>query len=216
MNKRFDFDTEKLNEFDYLIGTDEAGRGPGAGPVFAAAVCFPNMDKTLFRLLDKLNDSKQLSEKNREELFDIILKNSIYSVHQGSVEEIERLNILQCSLLTMKKACNDVISELKSEKVIVLVDGNKKIPSSSFFQQTVVKGDSKSAAVAAASVLAKVSRDRFMKVLDKEFPWYSWAENKGYMTNSHLEAVDKYGLCKWHRRKFFEKHFEKSRQLHLL
>ena len=212
MNKRFDFDKENQKGFDYLIGTDEAGRGPGAGPVFAAAVYFTSYDERL----EKLNDSKQLSEKVREELFDVIKENSIWAIYQGSVEEIEKLNILKTSLLSMNRACSEVISKLEEGKSIVLVDGNKLIPDFKFEQKYVVKGDSKSAAIAAASVLAKVSRDRFMKELDKEFPEYCWAENKGYMTKSHLEAVDKYGLCKWHRKKFFEKHFEKSKQLSLL
>lgn len=212
MNKLFDFDKQKISGYDYLIGTDEAGRGPGAGPVFAAAVCFTSFDERL----NKLNDSKQLTEKVREELFDVIKENSIYAIYQGSVEEIEKLNILKTSLLSMNRSCTEIISKLKSEKVIVLVDGNKKIFDFKHMQETVVKGDAKSASIAAASVLAKVSRDRFMKELDKEFPQYCWAENKGYMTKSHLDAVDKYGLCKWHRKKFFEKHFQKSEQLSLL
>lgn len=212
MNKRFDFDKENKKGFDYLIGTDEAGRGPGAGPVFAAAVCFTSYDEQL----EKLNDSKQLSEKVREELFDVIKENSIWAIYQGSVEEIEKLNILRTSLLSMNRACSDVISKLDDGKSIVLVDGNKLIPDFKYEQKYVIKGDAKSAAIAAASVLAKVSRDRFMKELDKEFPEYCWAENKGYMTKSHLDAVDKYGLCKWHRKKFFEKHFESSKQLSLL
>lgn len=212
MNKLFDFDKQKINSYDYLIGTDEAGRGPGAGPVFAAAVCFTSFDERL----NKLNDSKQLTEKVREELFDIIKENSIYAIYQGSVEEIEQLNILQTSLLSMNRSCSEVISKLESDKVLVLVDGNKKIPNFKFSQETVVKGDAKSASIAGASVLAKVARDRFMKDLDKQFPQYCWAENKGYMTKSHLDAVDKYGLCKWHRKKFFEKHLQKSEQLSLL
>jgi len=213
MNKRFNFDKQKQKGFNYLIGTDEAGRGPGAGPVFAAAVCFNSIDKDAANLLERLNDSKQLSEKVREELFDVIINNSVYAIYQGSVEEIEKLNILRTSLLTMKKACNEVIKKIDDDNVIVLVDGNKKIPDFDFSQEYIVKGDFKSASIAAASILAKVSRDRFMKELDKEFPQYKWGENKGYMTKSHLEAVDKYGLTKWHRRKFFEKHFEKSEQL---
>lgn len=212
MNKRFDFDREKLQGFDYIIGTDEAGRGPGAGPVFAAAVCFTSYDERL----SKLNDSKQLSEKMREELYDVIKENSIWAIYQGSVEEIEELNILRASLLSMNRACSDVISKLEQGKSLVLIDGNKLIPNFKYPQEFIIKGDAKSAAIAGASVLAKVARDRFMKELDKEFPQYCWGENKGYMTKSHLDAVDKYGLCKWHRRKFFEKHFEKSKQLSLL
>lgn len=216
MNKRFNFDKEKTEGFNYLIGTDEAGRGPGAGPVFAAAVCFTSYNKKLIEQLSKLNDSKQLSEKIREELFDIIINNSVYSIRQGSVEEIEHLNILRASLLTMKKACTDVITKLNDNKIHTLIDGNKIIPDFEFSQECIIKGDSKSASIAAASILAKVSRDRFMTELDKEFPQYHWAENKGYMTKAHLEAADKYGLTKWHRKKFFEKHFDNSKQLPLL
>ncbi len=216
MNKRFEFDKENQKNYDFLIGTDEAGRGPGAGPVFAAAVCFKSADKELLIKLEKLNDSKQLSEKIREELFDVIIQNSIYSIKQGSVEEIEKNNILRTSLNTMNKACLEVITQLKNENIIVLVDGNKKIINFNYPQQYIVKGDFKSASIAAASILAKVSRDRFMRELDKEFPQYCWAENKGYMTKSHLDAVDKYGLTKWHRKSFFQKHFEKSEQLSLL
>lgn len=216
MNKRFNFDKEKQKDFDYLIGTDEAGRGPGAGPVFAAAVCFSSCNNDLIKKLELLNDSKQLTEKRREELFEIIINNSVYSINQGSVEQIEKLNILRTSLLTMKKSCCEVIGQLQSDRVLVLVDGNKNIPDFDYPQEFIIKGDVKSAAVAAASIIAKVSRDRLMKELDKEFPLYCWAENKGYMTKSHLAAVDKYGLTKWHRRKFFEKHFERSKQLSLL
>ncbi len=216
MNKRFEFDKENQKDYDFLIGTDEAGRGPGAGPVFAAAVCFKSVDKELLIKLEKLNDSKQLSEKIREELLDVIIQNSIYSIKQGSVEEIEKNNILRTSLNTMNKACLEVIAQLKNENIIVLVDGNKEIINFNYPQQYIVKGDFKSASIAAASILAKVSRDRFMRELDKEFPQYCWAENKGYMTKSHLDAVDKYGLTKWHRKSFFQKHFEKSEQLTLL
>lgn len=212
MNKRFDFDIENKKNFDFVIGTDEAGRGPGAGPVFAAAVCFTSYDEKL----EKLNDSKQLSEKVREELFEVIKANSVYAIYQGSVEEIEKLNILKTSLLSMNRSCSKVIKKLNSKNILVLVDGNKLIPNFEYDQKAIVKGDAKSASIAGASILAKVSRDRFMKQLDKEFPQYCWAENKGYMTKSHLDAVDKYGLCKWHRKKFFEKHFDKSQQLSLL
>ena len=215
MNKRFDFDKKNKKDFNFLIGTDEAGRGPGAGPVFAAAVCFPDLNTKLKKQLEKLNDSKQLSEKIREELFEVIIKNSVYFITQGSVEDIEKYNILRTSLNSMNTACCEVASKLNSDNILVLVDGNKKIPAFKYNQQTVVHGDAKSASVAAASILAKVSRDRFMKELDKEFPQYLWAENKGYMTPAHLDAVDKYGFTKWHRKKFFEKHMDKSEQMTL-
>lgn len=216
MNKLFVFDKREFDINGCVVGTDEAGRGPGAGPVFAAAVFFPDYSDILISSLEKLNDSKQLSENIREELFEIIIKNSIYSIQQGSVEDIERLNILKTSLYTMKKACTEVISKISSDKITVLVDGNKKIPEFEVNQKTIVKGDGISASIAAASILAKVSRDRFMREIDREYPQYCWAENKGYMTKQHLDAVDKYGLCKWHRRKFFEKHFNKAEQLSLL
>ncbi|MBQ3642191.1 ribonuclease HII [bacterium] len=216
MNKLFDFDKKELSSYKYLLGTDEAGRGPGAGPVFAACVCFKNPDKTLIKDLSLLNDSKQLTEKIRNELYPIIIENSIYSIHQGSVEDIEKYNILRTSLNTMKKCALDVINQLEEKNIILLVDGNKRIFNFEYDQKAVIKGDSKSAAIAAASILAKVSRDNFMLELDKQFPMYSWAENKGYMTKSHLDAVDKFGLTKWHRKKFFTKHFESAKQLSLL
>lgn len=216
MNNRFLFDKEKKSNFDFLIGTDEAGRGPGAGPVFAAAVCFFNLNDKMISSLEKLNDSKKLSEKTRKELFEIIVNNSFYSIQQGSVDEIEKYNILKTSLLTMKKACSEVISKLNATNPLVLIDGNKYIPEFKYNQEYIIKGDYKSACIAAASILAKVSRDEFMIELDKKFPQYHWAENKGYLTQAHLDAVDKFGLCEWHRKKFFEKHFEKATQLSLM
>ena len=216
MNNLFEFDKQIKKDCDYIIGTDEAGRGPGAGSVFAAAVCFTSINDDLILELSKLNDSKQLTEKVREELFDVIVKNSLYSIVQGSVEQIETLNILRTSLLMMNNSCSEVIEKLGLKNVLVLVDGNKKIPEFSYNQQTIVKGDSKSASIAAASILAKVARDRYMNELDKEYPMYGWRKNKGYMTKEHLIAVDKYGLTKWHRKSFFKNHFEKSQQLSFL
>ena len=216
MNTRFDFDKEYLKNVDFVIGTDEAGRGSGAGAVFAAAVCFLSIDINIIKMLEKLNDSKQLSEKTREELYAVIIKNSLWAVNSGSVEEIENTNILKTSLSTMKKCVYEITTKLKNENIIILVDGNKKIPQCKYNQEAVVKGDCKSASIAAASIIAKVTRDRYMLELDKEFPMYGWAENKGYMTKQHLAAVDKYGFTKWHRKNFFEKHLNKSNQLSLL
>ncbi len=212
-NNLFLFDEELRADGNFLIGTDEAGRGPGAGGVVAAAVYFKNPDKSLIKELEKLNDSKKLSEKVREELFDIIVENAIYEIVLGSVEEIEKNNILKTSLNCMKKACLSVISRLESEKVSVIVDGNKLIPDFPFPQKYIVKGDGKSASIAAASILAKVFRDGYMCELDKEFPQYSWAKNKGYLTAEHLSAIDKYGTTKYHRMKFLEKHFTKQLSL---
>lgn len=198
----FDFDEENKKGFDFVIGTDEAGRGPGAGPVFAAAVCFPQITEKIKEALSILNDSKQLSEKHREELFDVIKQNCIYAIQEGSVEEIEKKNILNTSLNCMKLSCEKVTEQLNNAKTITLVDGNKVIKNYTNKQITVVKGDGKSAAIAAASILAKVSRDRFMLKLAKEFPQYDWENNKGYLTAKHVEAIKTYGATKWHRTKF--------------
>lgn len=212
-NKFFDFDKKTAENDLLIIGTDEAGRGPGAGGVYAAAVYFPNPDKNLKKLLENINDSKQLDDNEREELYPIIIENAIYDVVFGSVEEIAETNILKTSLNCMRKACQSVISQIKNENVLVLVDGNKLIPYFCYPQKCIVKGDGKSASIAAASILAKVTRDRYMCELDKEFPEYKWAKNKGYMTPEHLKAVDEYGLTKYHRAKFFEKHFNKQLSL---
>lgn len=198
----FDFDEENKKDFDFVIGTDEAGRGPGAGPVFAAAVCFPKINEETKKALSILNDSKQLSEKHREELFDVIKQNCIYAIQEGSVEEIEKKNILNTSLNCMKISCENVIKQLNNAKTITLVDGNKLIKNYTNKQITVVKGDGKSAAIAAASILAKVARDRFMLELATEFPQYDWENNKGYLTAKHVDAIKTYGATKWHRAKF--------------
>lgn len=207
----FDFDKENKKDFDYIIGTDEAGRGPGAGPVFAAAVCFKEISNELFEKLSILNDSKQLSEKKREELFEIIKNNCVYWVQEGTVQDIEKYNILNTSLNCMKLSCEQVQKQLDSTKTITLVDGNKLIKNYQSKQITVVKGDAKSASIAAASILAKVTRDRFMDELAKEFPQYDWKKNKGYLTAKHVEAIKQYGATKWHRAKFLRNILEQEK-----
>ena len=211
MNKLFSFDRSK----GIVIGTDEAGRGPAAGGVFAACVYFPKVTEGLIKDLSKLNDSKKLSKKTRDELYDIIRINSINSIICTEVDEIERINILNSSLKAMKLACENVIHESKLTDFITLVDGNKLIKNYTYPQNFVIKGDSKSASIAAASILAKVTRDRYMEELAQEFPQYKWDKNAGYLTKEHLEAIDKYGLCKYHRPSFLKKHFEKQKQLTL-
>lgn len=206
----FDFD----NQFNkIIIGTDEAGRGPAAGGVFASAVYFPQKTEKLIEELSILNDSKQLSKKKRESIYDIILNDTINATICVEVEEIERINILNSSLKAMKLACESVIERLEDKDVLVLVDGNKLIKDFQYPQQYIIKGDSKSASIAAASILAKVTRDRYMEKLDEEFPQYNWAKNAGYLTQEHLNAIDKYGLCKYHRPSFLKKHFEKQLNL---
>ncbi len=200
---------------DTVIGTDEAGRGPAAGGVFAAAVYFPNKSKKLIENLSILNDSKQLSKKKRESIYDTIKNETINSIICVEVEEIEKYNILNSSLKAMKLACRNVISQIDMKDFIVLVDGNKLIKEFKYPQKYIVKGDSKSAAIAAASILAKVTRDRYMEELDKKYPEYGWAKNAGYLTKEHLAAIDKYGLTEFHRPSFLKKHFEKQEQLSL-
>ena len=198
-----------LIEFDkqtkvkkYLIGTDEAGRGPAAGGVYAAAVCFISEPKGL---LLKLNDSKKLTEAKREELYAEIISNSVYAICHSSVEQIEKMNILNASLDAMNRACSEVIKQLESDDVEVFVDGNKLIKNFKHKQKFIIKGDATSASIAAASILAKVSRDNVMKELDKEYPQYNWASNKGYLSKLHIESIKKFGPTKHHRKLFLRK-----------
>lgn len=211
MIELFDYD----KNYGVVIGTDEAGRGPAAGGVFAAAVYFPNVSDALVNDLSRLNDSKKLSHVARENLFGIIEQNSIHSVINVEVDEIEKINILNASLKAMKLACENVIKEAGLKDLITLVDGNKLIKNYEYPQKFVVRGDGQSASIAAASVLAKVTRDRYMAKLAEEFPQYGWNRNAGYLTYEHLRAIDEYGITKYHRPSFLRKHFEKQKQLTL-
>lgn len=215
MSELFDFD----NGFGkIIIGTDEAGRGPAAGGVFVACACFPEKSETLIKELADLNDSKKLSKKKREALFDIVKENTVNSIINIEVEEIERINILNASLKGMKLTCEAVIAKLglsaeEKKEILTLVDGNKLIKDYIYPQKFIIKGDGKSASIAAASILAKVSRDRYMEKLDAEFPQYNWKSNAGYLSEEHLAAIDKYGLTKYHRASFLQKHFTKQLSL---
>lgn len=204
--------SEILFQFDKdfnttIIGTDEAGRGPAAGGVFAAAVCFEKVTDALIKDLAILNDSKKLTAKKRNSIYDVIKNNTLNEIVCVEVDEIEKINILNASLKAMNLACSAIIH---NPDVLVLVDGNKLIKNFNYPQQFIIKGDSKSASIAAASVLAKVTRDRYMEKLHEEFPMYNWAKNAGYLTKEHLDAIDKHGLCKYHRPSFLRKHFEKQ------
>lgn len=214
--KLFDYD---INLGKIIVGTDEAGRGCGAGGVFAAAICFDNVSDDLIERLSILNDSKKLSKKQREEIFDIIKTETINSIICIEVDEIERINILNASLKAMNLACSDVISripkELKEKELQVLVDGNRAIKNFSYPQKFIIKGDGTSASIAAASILAKVSRDRYMDELDAKFPQYKWRENAGYLTKEHMALIDKYGVSPYHRPSYLRKHFAKQEQLSL-
>lgn len=192
----FEYDSAVRNDFPVICGIDEAGRGPLAGDVYAAAVIF---DEGVF--IDGLNDSKKLTEKNRETLFDeIISKAKAYCVATASVEEIEEINILQATFLAMKRAYEG----LGITADIVLIDGNR-LPNLDCEMKMVVKGDGLSASIAAASILAKVSRDRYMKKLAEKYPEYRFDKHKGYGTKLHNELILEYGPCPVHRMSFLKK-----------
>jgi ribonuclease HII len=174
-----------------IAGVDEAGRGPLAGPVVAAAV-IANPDN----LVEGVRDSKKLSKKSREDLFGKITSNYIWSVGIISPEIIDEINILEAT----KKACINAVSGLSVVPLIVLVDGNMKFDDTRF--QSIVKGDDKSHSIAAASIIAKVTRDRIMTELEQEFPDYQWSRNSGYGTEYHLKAIRDFGLTKHHRKTF--------------
>lgn len=209
MIELFDFD----KNFVKVVGTDEAGRGPAAGGVFSAAVYFPEISDGLIKDLERLNDSKKLSRVAREKLYEIILSSTVNSIVCVEVDEIEKINILNSSLKAMKLACENVIQKANLSDFITLVDGNKLIKNYEYPQQYVIKGDGKSASIAAASILAKVARDRYMDELASEYPQYGWDRNAGYLTKEHLNAIDEYGLTKYHRPSFLKKHFEKQLSL---
>ena len=181
--------------FSAVCGIDEAGRGPLAGPVCAAAVILPpDCD------IPGLNDSKKLSEKKRETLFPVIQEKALaFGIGWATAEEIDRVNILQATFLAMARA----VEALPAPADYALVDGNR-MPPLPIPGETIVKGDATSASIAAASILAKVSRDRLLRRLDEEHPEYGFAKHKGYGTQAHYEAIRKYGLLPEHRRSFLK------------
>lgn len=182
--------------YSRICGVDEAGRGPLAGPVCAAAVILPeNCD------IPGLNDSKKLSEKKRELLFDIITEKAVaFAVAFGTLEEIESLNILNATFLAMNRA----VSALGVPADFALIDGNREPKGIKIPCETVVKGDSRSCSVAAASVLAKVTRDRLLLEYDREYPEYGFAKHKGYGTAAHYAAIKQFGVCPVHRLSFLK------------
>jgi ribonuclease HII len=176
-----------------IAGVDEAGRGPLAGPVVAASVIFPRDV-----LIEGVNDSKKISEKQREKLYDVIRAQAL-AVGVGIVghEVIDRINILQATILAMHKA----IEEMKGKPDFVIVDGNSFRHETLRFQN-VIGGDAKSFTIAAASIIAKVTRDRMMREFDHQYPNYGFAQHKGYGTQRHLDAIREFGLCEIHRKTF--------------
>lgn len=199
---RFAYERELLaRKMQFIAGVDEAGRGPLAGPVVAAAVAFPAswIAQGLPEPLQGLNDSKQLSERQREHYFELIqaTERLSYSVAIVDASTIDRINILQAT----HHAMNEALAKLSCQAEHVLVDG-LKVPSLRWPQTPIVKGDSLSYSIAAASILAKVTRDRLMLEYDREFPEYGFAGHKGYGTKQHLAAIEKHGPCAIHRRSF--------------
>ena len=179
-----------------LCGVDEAGRGPLAGPVFAAAVILrPDC------VLEGINDSKKLSEKKREQLFEVIQQQALaWCIASADEGEIDQLNILKATFLAMRRA----VEGLQPVPEFVLVDGNAN-PVLSIATETVVKGDAQSQSIAAASILAKVARDRYMLELDRQYPQYNFKKHKGYPTKEHYRLLDEYGISPVHRRSFLKK-----------
>jgi len=190
----YSFETEAMAQgYSIVCGTDEAGRGPLAGSVYAAAVILPTGYE-----IEGLNDSKKLTEKKREKLFDIIIRDAVsYGIAEATAKEIDELNILNASLLAMRRA----IAKLDPKPDFVLVDGNQTrgftIPA-----KAIVKGDALSPSIAAASILAKVSRDRSCLELDRLYPEYGFAKHKGYPTKDHYEAIRLHGVTPEHRQSF--------------
>ena len=183
--------------FKTVCGIDEAGRGPLAGPVYAAAVILPTGLE-----IEGLNDSKKLSEKKREQLFDIICERAVaFSVGTASEQEIDEINILNATFLAMKRA----VEGLNIKPDYALIDGNRYPHIEGLTEETIVKGDGKSMSVAAASILAKVSRDRYMLDLAKKYPQYCFEQHKGYGTKLHYEMIEKFGISPVHRKSFLKK-----------
>lgn len=195
--ERFLFDAARRERYGSVCGIDEAGRGPLAGSVYAAAVIFPEGV-----MIEGLNDSKKLSEKKRELLFaEITGKALSYSVASASAAEIDEYNILGATFLAMRRA----VEGLSVPPAFALVDGNR-LPALPVPAEAVVGGDGLSASIAAASILAKVTRDRAMLELDRLYPEYGFAKHKGYGTKLHYEKLKEVGMCPEHRRSFFKKH----------
>lgn len=197
MNDLWEIENELYQSgYNLICGVDEAGRGPLAGPVYAAAVILPRGC-----VIDGLNDSKKLSEKKREALFDEITSKAIaYSIDFATVDEIEEINILNAAMLAMNRA----ISKLDPSPELALIDGNRN-KGISFNSKCIVKGDAKCADIAAASVLAKVSRDRYMLQMADKYPEYQFEKHKGYGTKLHYEVLREYGPCEIHRPSFLRK-----------
>lgn len=196
-----DFEIEReyaAKGFKLICGIDEAGRGPLAGPVYAAAVILPDGCE-----IEGLNDSKKLTEKKREALFDVVRQKALYwGIGSADEKEIDEINILQATFLAMRRA----VENMGIKPDLALVDGNQKPHIADGIEEvTVIKGDAKSMSIAAASILAKVSRDRFMLEIAEKYPEYEFPKHKGYGTKLHYEKIAEYGVSDIHRKSFLKK-----------
>lgn len=200
MSELWKYETEAYEKgFSLICGVDEAGRGPLAGPVCAAAVILPRDLE-----IEGLNDSKKLSDKRRRALYDIITEQAVaYGIAMVDEKVIDEINILQATFLAMRQA----VQRLSEKPALALVDGNREPDFGDIPVKTIIKGDSLSANIAAASILAKVTRDRFMEQQDAIYPQYGFAVHKGYGTKAHYEALRQYGACPIHRRTFLKKFY---------
>lgn len=201
-NELYQFDIEKGEN---IIGVDEAGRGPLAGPVVAAAVSLREYSDAL----QEINDSKKLTEKKRERLFDVIQESFHVGVGVANVEEIDSINILNATFLAMRRAIQELGTKCFTESLI-LVDGNFKIREYKGKQEAIIKGDAKSLSIAAASIIAKVTRDRMMVAESEKYPEYHFEKHKGYGTKAHREAILEHGVLEIHRKSFLTKILNKS------
>lgn len=188
-----DFDIENATGVDFVAGIDEAGRGPLCGPVVAAAVIFINRNVDIPVVV---RDSKQLTARQRKQAYDWIVQNTVWAVAECGPLEIDKLNVLRAAMLAMKRA----VDGLGLKPQYCLIDGNR-LPNG-LVGKTVVKGDAKSLSIAAASIIAKETRDRIMCDLAQQFPQYAWDKNAGYPTKSHLQAIEKYGINQHYRKSF--------------
>jgi ribonuclease HII len=207
MNNLLIFESQYWSfNYKYIAGIDEVGRGSLSGPVVSSCVILPKDEKILKKLY-LVNDSKKIGEQLRSKLFLIIINNCIdFSITFVDNKTIDKINILQSTFLSMKKC----IEKLKIKPDIIFIDGNKKIPSINIEQKTFVKGDSLSLSIASASILAKVSRDRFMEKVSSKYPQYLFDKNKGYGTKEHINSIKKYGLCDIHRKSFCKNIFQEQ------
>lgn len=201
-NELYLFDLEK----GVVIGVDEAGRGPLAGPVVAAAAILKPIKELNLKKIYEINDSKKLSEKKREELFEIINENFIVGIGIATHLEIDEINILNGTFLAMKRALESLKEKgIKVEEVKILVDGNHKIKNLNLIQEPIIKGDGKSISIAAASIIAKVTRDRIMEKYIEKYPCFNFKKHKGYGTKQHREEILKNGPSEIHRKTFLKK-----------